>query len=70
MSKRKKDDSAPTVTCGECAEFIRDTDGISYSFDNGEYFMGVCRLGNLPDTIRKQFANRPRKCAQWKPLQK
>lgn len=53
------------VTCADCLFFKRDTEGPSYSRDTGEYFMGECGKGLYPDTIRKQFANKPRECAKF-----
>lgn len=53
------------VYCGECKVFDRDTEGISYNKQTGEYFMGRCRLGLHPDTSNKQFANKPRLCASY-----
>ena len=60
----KKD--SDTVTCGDCQHFQRDTSGISRDI-NGVYFMGVCQRGLHPDTIRKQFADKPRICETFKP---
>ena len=50
------------VCCATCKHFRRDTEGRSRSQATGEYFMGVCELGLHPDSIRKQFANKPRLC--------
>lgn len=55
----------PTVYCAECCYFIRDTSGRSYCHETGEYFLGVCNLGLKPDTVIKQFANRPRHCKNY-----
>ena len=49
------------VYCGEYKYFRRDTEGISKTMD-GEYFMGVCLKCLTPDTVRKQFADKPRVC--------
>lgn len=53
------------VSCGACKRFQRDTEGISYNRETGEYFMGLCGLGLKPDTPFKQFANRPRECDKY-----
>jgi len=55
----------PTVFCGQCRHFLRDTSGPNYNNDTHEYFMGVCGKGLTPDTTRKQFANKPRLCPNY-----
>ena len=55
----------PTVYCSECAHFQRDTEGISFCLDTGEYFMGICTEGLTPDSPKKQFADKPRQCKQY-----
>ena len=65
--KRKETKQAiepPKVYCGECKHFIRDTSGISRTID-GEYFMGICTEGLHPDTPKKQFADKSRKCEHY-----
>ena len=57
------------VYCGECRHFVRDTSGPSFSTATGEYFMGVCAKGLTPDTPKKQFADKARKCETFKPKQ-
>ena len=67
--KRKETKQAiepPKVYCGECKHFIRDTSGISRTVD-GEYFMGICTEGLHPDSPKKQFADKARKCETYKP---
>ena len=70
MAKKKKESKQtveqPKVYCGECRHFVRDTSGISRTID-GEYFMGVCTEGLHPDTHKKQFADKARKCETYKP---
>jgi hypothetical protein len=69
--KRKETKQAiepPKVYCGECKHFIRDTSGISRNID-GEYFMGICTEGLHPDSPKKQFADKARKCETFKPKQ-
>ena len=55
----------PKVLCADCRRFRRDTEGISFSIQTGEYFMGTCALGLTPDTPRKQFADKPRLCRKF-----
>jgi len=70
MGRKKKESNQtveqPKVYCGECRHFVRDTSGISRSID-GEYFMGECAEGLHPDTPKKQFADKARKCETYKP---
>lgn len=68
MKKNKKPQEVeqPTVYCCNCIHFQRDTEGISRNLETGEYFMGQCKQGLHPDTIKKQFANKPRKCNKYK----
>lgn len=70
MAKKKKESKQtveqPKVYCGECRHFVRDTSGISRTID-GEYFMGICTEGLHPDTPKKQFADKARKCETFKP---
>ena len=54
------------VYCSDCRWFVRDTEGISYVRDTGEYYMGVCSKGLHPDTVKKQFADKPRICKLYK----
>lgn len=65
MRKQPNNKELPTVFCGECKHFIRDTSGPNYNNDTHEYFMGVCSKGLTPDTPRKQFSNKPRKCKNY-----
>ena len=68
---RRKDDTvkaAPMVHCCECRHFSRDTEGRSFNHDTGEYFLGICALGLHPDTIVKQFADKPRRCNNYQQL--
>ena len=69
MARKKKETKQavepPKVYCGECKHFQRDTSGISRTVD-GEYFMGICREGLTPDTPKKQFADKARKCETFK----
>lgn len=61
MAKRKIDKPEQVlVICSECCEFVRDTSGISRSFD-GIYFMGRCRHEEY-----KVFADRPHECKNFK----
>lgn len=53
------------VHCCDCANFIRDTSGISHNVLTGEYFMGVCAMGLTPDSPKKQFADKPRICSSF-----
>ena len=62
----------PTVFCGQCRNFLRDTSGPNYTNDTHEYFMGVCTLGCDPDNsynplrgTAKIFANKPRHCPNY-----
>ena len=68
MARKKKESKQaveqPKVYCGECRHFVRDTSGISRTID-GEYFMGVCTEGLHPDTPKKQFADKARKCKHY-----
>ena len=70
MARKKKESKQtveqPKVYCGECRHFVRDTSGISRTID-GEYFMGICTDGLHPDTPKKQFADKARKCETYKP---
>ena len=70
MARKKKESKQeveqPKVYCGECRHFVRDTSGISRTID-GEYFMGICTEGLHPDTPKKQFADKARKCETYKP---
>lgn len=59
-------DEQRIVTCGDCRKFERDTEGCSFNIATGEYFMGVCRDGLHPDSPRKQFANKPRRCNRFR----
>ena len=59
------DKTPKTVYCGECRHFQRDTEGTSRRQSDGTYFMGDCMKGLHPDTIKKQFADKPRKCEQY-----
>lgn len=53
------------VYCSDCRNFRRDTEGISFRNDTGEYFMGECLVGLHPDTPKKQFADKPRVCKSY-----
>ena len=53
------------VYCSECCHFQRDTEGVSFRRDTGEYFLGICLQGLHPDTIKKQFADKPRFCNSY-----
>jgi hypothetical protein len=68
MARKKKESKQaveqPKVYCGECRHFVRDTSGISRAID-GEYFMGECTEGLHPDTPKKQFADKARKCEHY-----
>ena len=64
-TKDKPVDTGQKVYCAECDHFQRDTSGISRAID-GEYFMGICTEGLLPDTPIKQFADKARKCETYK----
>ena len=71
MARKKKESKQtveqPKVYCGECRHFVRDTSGHSFSIATGEYFMGECADGLHPDTPKKQFADKARKCETYKP---
>jgi hypothetical protein len=56
------------VYCSDCRNFQRDTEGSSFRFDTHEYFMGICLKGLTPDSPKKQFADKPRTCKEYKPL--
>ena len=70
MARKKKESKQaveqPKVYCGECRHFVRDTSGPSFSISTGEYFMGECAEGLHPDTPKKQFADKARKCETYK----
>ena len=69
MAKKKdKVKVEPTVYCGECEHFHRDTEGMSFSVQTGEYFMGVSDIGCDPDKTGKGkiFADKPRHCEKYK----
>jgi len=70
MARKKKESKQtveqPKVYCGECRHFVRDTSGPSLSIATGEYFMGECAEGLHPDTPKKQFADKARKCETFK----
>ena len=57
-----KDKTPKKVFCSDCRHFRRDTEGPSYRRDTGDFFMGDCLKGLHPDTIKKQFADKPRIC--------
>ena len=69
MARKKKESKQaveqPKVYCGECRHFVRDTSGPSFSIATGEYFMGECAEGLHPDTPKKQFADKARKCEHY-----
>lgn len=54
-----------TVYCSDCKHFLRDTEGPSRRNGLGEFFMGQCLAGLHPDTIKKQFADKPRRCDSY-----
>ena len=60
----------PTVYCSECSRFKRDTEGLSFRNDSGEYFMGVCLWGysDCGGGKPRVFADKPRKCKCFKTL--
>ncbi len=62
----KTQQQRPRVYCGECKHFLRDTEGINHNVHTGEFFMGVCLRGLHPDTMIKQFANKPRDCEAYR----
>ena len=49
------------VRCCDCRLFQRDTEGISFSAQTGEYFMGTCHKGHH-DGYKKVFADKAREC--------
>ena len=49
------------VRCCDCRLFQRDTEGISFSAQTGEYFMGFCPKGHT-DGYKKVFADKAREC--------
>ena len=63
-TKDKPVDTEQKVYCADCDHFQRDTSGISRTID-GEYFMGECAEGLHPDTPKKQFADKARKCDHY-----
>ena len=65
-TKDKPVDTEQKVYCADCDHFQRDTSGISRTIDGG-YFMGICTEGLHPDTPKKQFADKARKCETYKP---
>lgn len=52
------------VRCCDCKRFQRDTEGISFSVQTGEYFMGICPKGHT-DGARKVFADKARECNDY-----
>ena len=49
------------VRCCDCRRFQRDTEGISFSAQTGEFFMGICPKGHT-DGYKKVFADKAREC--------
>jgi hypothetical protein len=70
MAKKqdKPIEQKPTVFCSDCKFFIRDTTGPSFNAETREFFMGVCSKGLHPDSVIKQFANKPRHCSTFKSI--
>lgn len=66
VTRRQIEAAKPRVRCAECRHFKRDTEGISRSIITGEYFMGICTLGLMPDSPIKQFADHPRHCDRYR----
>ncbi|MBQ7280586.1 MAG: hypothetical protein IJR13_07695 [Bacteroidales bacterium] len=52
------------VFCCDCRHCTRDTSGLSFSNDTGEYFMGTCARGtsDCGDLKPHIFLNKPREC--------
>lgn len=61
---KEKTSEPKCVYCSECRRFKRDTEGINYRRDTGEYFMGKCEMGHH-DGLVKVFADKPRVCGDW-----
>lgn len=62
MAKKLQPKPEPRmVRCCDCRLFQRDTEGISYSAQTGEYFMGICPKGHN-DGYKKLFADKARVC--------
>ncbi len=55
------------VCCSDFRWFVRDTEGNSFKLGTNPkyYFMGECSKGLHPDTIKKQFADKPRICQTY-----
>lgn len=64
MPRAKKIEPEERHRCAECKLFVRDTSGISFHVDTGEYFMGVCRKG-FSDGFKKVFADKLRVCIDF-----
>ena len=62
MAKKLQPQPEPRmVRCCDCRLFQRDTEGISFSAQTGEYFMGICPKGHT-DGYKKVFADKAREC--------
>lgn len=57
----------PTVYCSRCRHCKRDTNGLSFSIETGEYFMGTCGKG-IGDcgASPRVFLNKPRHCDSYR----
>ena len=69
----KDGEEAVKVRCRDCLHFQRDTEGISYSFKDHEFFMGICQVYHGVDRHPyglKVFADNERICRKWKATQK
>lgn len=57
--------SERTVFCADCKRFNRETSGINFNIETGEYFMGGCPKGVKDVPTGKLFANKPRHCESF-----
>ena len=66
--KRKKAAQAAVrkVRCRNCRNFVRDTAGISFSLQSGEFFMGRCLRGR--NSPYKVFMDEERVCGEYRGL--
>lgn len=53
------------VYCSDCPLFVRDTEGISFNIQTGEFFMGTCPKGHGDGKPGKVFADKPRECKDY-----
>lgn len=65
-TQQEKTESKPVkVRCCDCwKNFTRDTEGISFCAETGEFFMGICEKGHK-DGVKKVFADKLRICKDY-----